>query len=102
MRKACPSEQRHERCLERSQALKEISQRPFSADRIAYQHSEKIKGFIGAESPTYQTHLLGQGFKQNFRRQVAGNDCYFRKPRRHRRAIFSGGLDFNTAVGYHK
>ena len=63
MRKASASKQRHEGCVERDQALKELGQGPFSADRIADQQGEKINGFIGAKASAYQTDLMGKGFE---------------------------------------
>ncbi len=55
MRKIGPPKQRHEGCLEGSNALKKVSQRSFPADRIADQHGQKIDGFIPAETPSYET-----------------------------------------------
>jgi hypothetical protein len=43
---------------------KEISQRSFSTDCIAYQHSEKINGLIATEAPTHQTDLMGKGIQK--------------------------------------
>ena len=84
MGKTLAPKQRHEGCLERRDALKEVSERPFSADGIADQQGQKIDGFIAAEASSHQTDLLRKGLKQPLRRQVAGNDDDFSKPRRHR------------------
>jgi hypothetical protein len=64
--------QSHERCLERLHSLKEISQGPFSADGIAYQQSEKINGFVGAEASSYQADLIRKGWKRDLRSQDDG------------------------------
>src|SRR5713226_230616 len=53
MRKTSASKERHEGCLERLDALKEVSERPFSADGIADQQREKIDGFIRTEASTH-------------------------------------------------
>jgi hypothetical protein len=62
MRQAFAPKQGHESWSEGRQALKEVSERPFSTDRIADQQREEINGFIAAEPATYQTDLLCQGF----------------------------------------
>ena len=54
-------------------SLKEVSERPFSADRIADQQREKIDGFIRSEAPAHQAHQMGKDFKLPLRRQVTGN-----------------------------
>src|SRR5947209_7419354 len=102
MRKVCASKQRHEGCLERSQALKEIGQGPFSTDRITSQQSEKIDGFIVAEASAHQTDLMGKGIQKPLRRQVLDNDDDFGQPRRYPGTIKSRGMDLNTRVGYHR
>src|SRR5258708_24821177 len=63
MRKTAASKQRHERGLKRSDTCKEVGERPFSADGIAHQQSEKINGFVGAEASSSQMDLIGKGFK---------------------------------------
>src|SRR6266487_28027 len=102
MGKTAASKQRHECCLERLYSLKEVSERPFSADGIADQQREKIDGFIRSEAPAHQAHLMGKGFKQPILLQVASNDDHFSKPRRNREAVFRCGLDLNTRLGYHR
>jgi hypothetical protein len=74
MRKVCASKQCHEGGLERSQALKEIGQSPFSTDRIADQQSQKINGFIGAKASAHQTDLMRKGGHSPLRRQVLDSD----------------------------
>src|SRR2546423_14893454 len=101
MRKSMASKERHECCLERLDSLKEVSQRPFEASGIAEKPREKIDGFIRSEAPAHQAHLMGKGFKQPFLLQVASHDDDESKPRRHREAVFRGGLDLNTRGGYH-
>ena|SRR5438876_5068849 len=101
MGKTAAPKQRHECRLERLYSLKEVSERPFSADGIADQQREKIDGFIRSEAPAHQAHLLRKGFQKSFLLQVASNDDDFSKPRGHREAVFRGGLNLNTRVGYH-
>jgi hypothetical protein len=56
MRKTMASKEGHECCLKRLYSLKEVSERPFSANGIADQQREKIDGFIGPEASAYQAH----------------------------------------------
>jgi hypothetical protein len=74
MRQAFAPKQGHESWSERRQALKEISERPFSADGIADQQREKIDGFIRSEVSAHQTDLLCKGFKQVLRREMLRED----------------------------
>src|SRR5436305_371984 len=101
MGQASAPKQRHECRLERRYSLKEVSERPFSTDRIADQQREKIDGFIRSEAPAHQAHLMRKGFQKPVLLQVAHNDDGFSKPCGHREAIFRGGLDLKTRVGYH-
>jgi hypothetical protein len=87
MRKTSASKERHEGCLERLYALKEVGQGPFPTDGIADQQCEKIDGLIAAEAPSHQANLLRKSLEQPLRRQVMGNDDDFGEPRRHRRTI---------------
>jgi hypothetical protein len=64
MRKAGASKERHECCPEGSDTLKEVSEGPFSADRIADQQGQKINGFIAAEASSDETDLISEGIKQ--------------------------------------
>ena len=50
MGKTLASKESHEGCLERRDALKEVSQGPLPADGIAHQGREKIDGLIAAKS----------------------------------------------------
>src|SRR2546423_15143147 len=61
MRKTSASKECHECCLERLYSLKEVRERPFSADGIAYQQREKVNGFITAEASAHQAHLMRKG-----------------------------------------
>ena len=63
MGKTLTPKQRHECRLERCYSLKEVSEGPFSADRIADQQREKIDGFIRSEASAHQAHLLRKGIK---------------------------------------
>ncbi len=101
MGKTAAPKERHECCLERRYSLKEGSSRPFEASGIADQQREKIDGFIRSEAPAHQAHLMRKDFQKPLLLQVAHNDDDFSKPCGHREAIFRGGLDLNTRVGYH-
>ena len=83
MRKTSASKERHEGCLERLYALKEVGKSPFPADGIADQQCEKIDGFIAPEAPSYQANLLGKSLEQSLGRQVTGNHDDFSEPCRH-------------------
>lgn len=80
MGKTSASKQRHEGCLEGSEALKEVSQRSFSADGIADQRGQKIKRFIAPEAPSYGTDLRSEGIKHLLLRQVPSYDNDFSEP----------------------
>jgi len=102
MRKTSASKQSHEGRFERSDALKEVRERPFPADCVAYQQGHKVNRFIVAEAASYEADLLRKSLKQPLRRQVTGNHDDFGKPLRHRRTIKRRGLDLNTGIGYHR
>jgi len=57
-----------------SYALKEVSERPFPANRIAYQQCQKIDRFIAAEATSYQADLMRKGIKKSLRCQVLDDD----------------------------
>src|ERR1700737_194510 len=96
------SKQRHIGRLERSDALKEVRERPFPADGVAYQQGHKVNRFITAEAASYEADLLCKSLEQSLRRQVTGNHDDFGEPCRHRRTIKRRGLDLNTGIGYHR
>src|SRR5581483_6409270 len=102
MRETPTAKQCHEYCLERLHSLKEISQSPLSAESITHQQSEKINGFVGAESSPFQTDLIAKGFKKTCGRQMTGEDDDFSKPRRDRGSLKWRGVNLDTRVGYHR
>jgi len=88
MGKTVASKQSHKGCLERRDALKEVSQGALPADGIAHQWPEKIDGQIRNRSD------LGPGapgsrkrLQQSLAGQVTHNHDDFGEPRRHRRTI---------------
>jgi hypothetical protein len=83
MGKVGTPKQRHEGCPEGSDTLKEVSERPFSADGIADQQGQKINGFIAAETSSYETDLVCERLEQLLLRQVASDDDDFSEPGRH-------------------
>ncbi len=52
--KTSASKQSHEGRFERRYALKEVRERPFPADGVAYQQGQKVNRFIAAEATSYQ------------------------------------------------
>ena len=54
MRKTSASKQSHKGRFERSDALKEVRERPFPADGVAYQQGHKVNRFIAAEAASYE------------------------------------------------
>src|ERR1700676_3233400 len=73
MRKTSASKQSHEGRFERSDALKEVRERPFPADGVAYKQGHKVNRFIAAEAASYEADLLCKSLKQPLGRQVTGN-----------------------------
>ena len=103
MGKTLASKERHEGCLERRDALKEVSQGPLPADGIAHQGREKIDGRIRSQI------VLGLGapgsrksLQQSLACQVTNNHDDFGEPRWHRRSIHRRGLNLNPPGGYHR
>src|SRR5215471_8562589 len=81
--------------------MKEVSERPFSADGIADQQGQKIQRFIAAEATSHQADLMRKGFQKPFGCEVLGQDDDFGEPGRHRWTVNRRGLHLNTGVGYH-
>ena len=73
-------------------AIKEFGERPFSADGIADQRSQKIERFIAAETAPRQSNLMGEGFKLSFCCEVLGQDDYLGEPHRNRGTIHRRSL----------
>src|ERR1700676_2952868 len=80
MRQAGAPKERHEGRAKGSYALKEVSQRPFPTDGIAWQQRQKIDGFIAAKASAHQTHLMGKGIQHPIAAEVASHDDDFGKP----------------------
>src|SRR5947209_14594551 len=68
------SKQSHEGRLKGGYTRKEGSSRPFSTDRIADQHREKIDGLIASTSPT---HLLLKSIEQAVGLEMLSDDHDF-------------------------
>ena len=54
--------------------MKEVGERPFSADGIADQHGQKIQRFIAPEGPSHQLDLMCKGGNSPLCCEVLGQD----------------------------